>query len=384
MALILPPLLSASSMRQDSSTNASGLISNGIGPLALADIYAARQRLLHGAVATGVERTALVPSPALSARFDAEIFLKLETRQPTGAFKLRGATNLLAAVAEMTSGDAAERLARGVTTASTGNHGRALAYAAMRRGLRAIICLSEQVPANKVRAIEALGEVSGSGSGQGSVEVRRIGRSQDEAFHEVNRLVEEEGMLAVPPFDDPLIAAGQGTIGLELLEDCPQLDHVLIGLSGGGLLGGIGAALKAIRPATQVHGVSLTHGAAMWESLQAGKPVEVEEVASLADSLGGGIGLDNHTTLPLVHRVMDEHHQISERAIARAMLMLLEEEKLLVEGAAVVGLAALEASRRGETDPQLAESIRGTRVALIISGNGVSLETLDQARALLT
>ena len=111
--------------------------------------------------------------------------------------------------------------------------------------------------------------------------------------------------------------------------------------------------------------------------------MEVEEVASLADSLGGGIGLGNHTTLPLVRRVMDEHHQVSERAIARAMLMLLEEEKLLVEGAAVVGLAALEASRLGETDPALAESIRGQRVALIISGNGVSLETFDQARALL-
>lgn len=358
-------------------------------PLTLADIYAARQRLFPSSSAgvsappTGVERTALVPSPALSVRFDAEILLKLETRQPTGAFKLRGATNLLAAVAEQATGDAFERLQRGVTTASTGNHGRALAYAAMRRGLRAIICLSEQVPANKVRAIEALGEVSGSGAGQGSVEVRRIGRSQDEAFHEVNRLVEEEGMLAVPPFDDPLIAAGQGTIGLELMEDCPQLDHVLIGLSGGGLLGGIGAALKVIRPEIQVHGVSLTHGAAMWHSLQAGQPVEVEEVASLADSLGGGIGLGNHTTLGLVHRVMDAHHHVSERAIARAMLLLLEEEKLLVEGAAVVGLAALEASRLGETDPQLAESIRGKRVALIISGNGASLETLDQARALL-
>jgi threonine dehydratase len=350
-------------------------------PLALADIHAARQRLFHSSTDTGVERTALVPSPALSRRFDAEILLKLETRQPTGAFKLRGASHLLAAVAEQSSGDAVTRLARGVTTASTGNHGRALAYAAMRRGLKAIICLSEQVPANKVRAIEALGELGGASGG--SVEVRRVGRSQDEAFREVHRLVEEEGMLAVPPFDDPLIAAGQGTIGLELLEDCPSLDHVLIGLSGGGLLGGIGAALKAIRPETQVHGVSLTEGAAMWHSLQAGAPVEVEEVASLADSLGGGIGLDNHTTLPLVHRVMDHHHQVSERAIARAMLMLLEEEKLLVEGAAVVGLAALEASRRGETDPALAESIRGQRVALIISGNGVSLETLDQARALL-
>lgn len=319
----------------------------------LASIYRARARL-PGQVA----RTPLIRSQALSQRFESEVFLKLETRQPTGAFKLRGATNMIAALIER---DGRQALARGVTTASTGNHGRAVAHAAYQLGIPAVICLSRLVPDNKAAAIEALG-----------AEVRRVGESQDDAFDEVERLV-ASGMTAIPPFDDPLIVSGQGTIGLELMEDQPALDRVLVGLSGGGLLGGIGAAVKAIRPATRVTGISLSQGAAMWESLQAGHPVNVAEVESLGDSLGGGIGLDNRCTFALVRKVMDDHFQVSEPAIARAMVDLLDAEKMLVEGAAAVGLAALD-----EHDLD----IRGQRVALIVSGNGVALETFDRARAL--
>lgn len=319
----------------------------------LASIYAARARL-QGQVA----RTPLVRSQVLSRRFEADVFLKLETSQPTGAFKLRGATNMIAALIER---DGREALAHGVTTASTGNHGRAVAHAAYQLGIPAVICLSRLVPDNKAAAIEALG-----------AEVRRVGESQDDAFDEVERLV-TSGMTAIPPFDDSLIVSGQGTIGLELMEDQPALDRVLIGLSGGGLLGGIGAAVKAIRPTTQVTGISLSQGAAMWESLQAGHPVNVAEVESLGDSLGGGIGLDNRCTFALVREVMDDHYQVSEPAIARAMIDLLDTEKMLVEGAAAVGLAALD-----EHDLD----IRGQRVALIVSGNGVALETFDRARAL--
>ncbi|WP_280542619.1 hydroxyectoine utilization dehydratase EutB [Chromohalobacter sp. 11-W] len=319
----------------------------------LASIYAARARL-QGQVA----RTPLVRSLALSRRFEAEVFLKLETCQPTGAFKLRGATNMIAALIER---DGREALAHGVTTASTGNHGRAVAYAAYQLGIPAVICLSRLVPDNKAAAIEALG-----------AEVRRVGESQDDAFDEVERLV-ASGMTAIPPFDDPLIVSGQGTIGLELMEDQPALDRVLVGLSGGGLLGGIGAAVKAIRPATRVTGISLSQGAAMWESLQAGHPVNVAEVESLGDSLGGGIGLDNRYTLALVREVMDDHYQVAESAIARAMVDVLDTEKMLVEGAAAVGLAALD---------EHGLDIHGQRVALIVSGNGVALETFDRARAL--
>ncbi|MGC3874505.1 hydroxyectoine utilization dehydratase EutB [Halomonas sp. GXIMD04776] len=317
-------------------------------------IYQARAR-----IAGQVVRTPLIRSMELSRRFDAEIFLKLENCQPTGAFKLRGATNMIAALIEKHGKDS---LSRGVTTASTGNHGRAVAFAAARLGVPAVICLSERVPDNKVHAIEALG-----------AEVKRVGQSQDDAFEEVARLVEEQGMTLIPPFDDPLIASGQGTIGLELLEDQPYLDRVIVGLSGGGLLGGIGAALKAIRPNTWVTGVSLSQGAAMWESLEAGRPVDVEESDSLADSLNGGIGLSNRYTFDLVSEVMDNHYQVSEPAIARAMIDMLEHEKMLVEGAAAIGLAAIE---------EHGVNVQGQKVALIVSGNGVSLETFDRARTL--
>lgn len=320
-------------------------------PVTLHDIYLARQRIAGQAM-----RTPLILSQSLSARFDAEVYLKLETLQPSGAFKLRGALNKIASLSP-------EQLERGVTTASTGNHGRAVAWAAKRLGARAIICVSELVPANKVAAIEALG-----------AEARVVGRSQDDAFVEARRLVGEEGMALIEPFDDPLIAAGQGTIGLELMEDLPELDRVLIGLSGGGLLGGIGRAVKGVNPKVRVTGVSMLEGAAMIESLAVGKPVEVEEEASLADSLGGGIGLDNRCTFELVREVMDDHHQVSEAAIARAMLHFFEQEKMLVEGAAVVGLAAIE---------EHAIDIRGEKVALIVSGNGVDAETLMRAKRLI-
>ena len=231
----------------------------------LADILAARRTIAGVAV-----RTPLVPSPHMSAVAGSEFLLKLETTQPIGAFKLRGALNAVAAVPAG---------AAGVTCCSTGNHGRGVAWAARARGLRAVVCMSALVPQAKVDGIRALG-----------AEVRIVGRSQDDALAESRRLAREEGLVEIPPFDDPLVIAGQGTIGLELLEDRPDLAAILVPLSGGGLAAGVALAAKAIRPSIRVVGITMDRGAAMFESVRAGRPVEVEEVASLADSLGGGIG----------------------------------------------------------------------------------------------
>src|SRR5258708_17674278 len=165
-------------------------------PLTRASVFAARR-----AIAAWVQRTPVIRSDALAARSLHEILLKLETVQPTGAFKIRGATNALARRAR-------EMRISGVVCASTGNHGRAVAHAARLLGIQATICLSALVPETKIKAIEVLGAA-----------VRRVGRSQDEAMAEVARIVAEEGMVEVPPFDDPAIIAGQGTIGLELMED---------------------------------------------------------------------------------------------------------------------------------------------------------------------
>lgn len=283
-------------------------------PVTLADIRAASAR-----IAPHVARTPLVADPRL-----AQVWLKCEHRQPTGAFKLRGATNAVLTL---------PRRARAVVTASTGNHGRALAHAAQAAGIPATVCLSHLVPDNKVRAIRAMG-----------AEVRVTGASQDEAMAEVARAVAREGMTRIDPFDDPAVVAGQGTIGLELAEDRPDLHSVLVPLSGGGLAAGIAVAVKALIPTARVIGVSMENGAAMAASLAAGHPVEVIETASLADSLGGGIGADNRMTFPLCRALLDGVILVSEAEIAAALRHLAAAGHV-VEGAAAVGHAAILSGR---------------------------------------
>ena len=309
--------------------------------ITLRDLYFARAR-----IAPWIRRTPLVASPSLSARVGGRISLKLETAQDTGAFKLRGATNFIRA-----SGATAR--ARGVVTVSTGNHGRAVAHAARRVGARAVVCMSELVPGNKREAIEGLG-----------AEVRIVGRSQDEAEVEAQRLVREEQLMLVHPFDDPLVIAGQGTIGIEILEDGPEVDTVIVGLSGGGLISGIAVALKAANPRARIVGVTMEHGAAMYESLQAGHPVEVEERPSLADSLGGGIGLDNRYTFELTRTLVDDYVLVTESEIARAMRHLYWNDRVIAEGGGAVSVAAV----LGSAVPALSGN-----VVCVVSGGNVDM-----------
>jgi threonine dehydratase len=285
--------------------------------LSLADIYRAR-----GRIAARVRRTPLVESPSLSAHAGTPVYLKLETVQPTGSFKLRGATNALAQLAE--------RGCTRVVTASTGNHGRAVAHAARALGIEATVCLSRLVPANKVDAVRALG-----------AHVRITGQSQDEAEHEALRLAREEDYAYVPPFDDPHVIAGQGTIGLEIVEDLPEVANIVVPLSGGGLFAGIALAAKRINCAIGLTGVSMARGAAMHASLAAGRPVLVEELDTLADSLGGGIGLENRYTYALTRDLIDETVLLDEASIARGIVHAYRQERLVVEGAAAVGMAAV-------------------------------------------
>jgi threonine dehydratase len=286
--------------------------------LCLNDIFRARHNIAHL-----VRRTPMVPSPTLSEIAGTPVYLKVESQQTTGSFKLRGASNAVASLP-------AEQRGHGVVAASTGNHGRAVAYAARRQGMRAVICMSSLVPQNKVQAIRDLG-----------AEVHIAGTSQDDAQEHAQKLVETEGLAMLPPFDHPDVIAGQGTLGLEILEQLPDVGSVLIPLSGGGLFSGIALALKSAGRDIVTVGVSMENGCAMYSSLQAGKPVLVEEVASLADSLGGGIGLDNRYTFDMVRRYADHTVLVSEASIARGMVHMYRHEREIVEGAAAVGAAAL-------------------------------------------
>lgn len=327
-------------------------------PVELEDILAAQVRI-RGLV----RETPVEPSPALTARTGVPVWLKCEHHQITGAFKLRGASN---AVAQLTE---AER-ACGVVCASTGNHGRALAHAARAAGIRAVVCMSRLVPANKLRAIEALG-----------AEVRIIGRSQDDAQEEVERLVREEGLAMIPPFDDPRVVAGQGTLGLEMLQAVPNMAMVLVPLSGGGLIAGVAAALKARKPGIRVVGISMARGAAMAESLAVGRPVQVEELPSLADSLGGGIGLANRVTFPMTRALVDEVILLSEPEIAAGVRHCYAEERQVVEGAAAVGVGALLAGKLQPEGPVIA-LLSGANIDMglhlrIVSGEDVDLKAED-------
>ncbi|TFF27258.1 hydroxyectoine utilization dehydratase EutB [Jiella endophytica] len=296
-------------------------------------------------IAGHVRRTPTVPSSALSELCGVPVHLKLEHWQETGAFKLRGATNAVLSL------DGPER-ERGVVAASTGNHGRALAHAAKKAGARCVVCLSNLVPANKREAITALG-----------AELRVVGRSQDDAQVEVDRLARDEGMVPLPPFDHPAIIAGQGTIGLEIVEDVPEVETVLVPLSGGGLIAGIAAAVKAKRPRARVIGVSMQRGAAMQASLAAGRPVEVEELPSLADSLGGGIGPDNRFTFAMTRDLVDEVVLLSEAEIAAGIRHAYFAEREIVEGAAAVGIAALLAGKVDASGPTVA-LLSGRNIAM--------------------
>ncbi|TGN58360.1 hydroxyectoine utilization dehydratase EutB [Paracoccus liaowanqingii] len=309
----------------------------------LDQVLAARDRIDGDVLCTPVTLSA-----ALSERAGGEVWLKLEHRQTTGAFKLRGATNAVAGLGEVA----------GVTTASTGNHGRALAHAARARGLRAVICMSRLVPANKVEAIRALG-----------AEARIIGDSQDDAFVEAHCLARDEGFALIPPFDHADVIAGQGTLALEILDQVPQAAAIAVPLSGGGLLAGVAAAAKALRPDIRIIGISMERGAAMAASLAAGQPVEVAELPTLADSLGGGIGLGNRLTFPMVRDLMDDLILLTEDQIATGIRHLASEGHV-VEGAAAVGAAAVLAGRLGGPFP----------LVLILSG--ANIDPAQHARLL--
>jgi threonine dehydratase len=308
--------------------------------VSLSDIRAARER-----IAGKIERTPTVLSHSLSEQLGVPIHLKLEHRQTTGSFKLRGASNAVASLST-------EEKACGVVASSTGNHGRALAHAAKLEGMRAVICMSRLVPGNKLDEIRRLG-----------AEVRVVGNSQDEAQQEVERLVAQEGLVMLPPFDHPAIIAGQGTLGLEMIEQVPDAALVLVQLSGGGLASGIAAAIKGIGPRTKVIGVSMARGAAMKASLDAGRPVEVEELPTLADSLGGGIGLDNRLTFAMCRDLLDDVILLSEDEIAAGIRHAYTQEREIIEGAGAVGIAALLAGKVKANGP----------VVVLLSGRNIDM-----------
>jgi threonine dehydratase len=302
----------------------------------LADVEAARDLL--GDV---VRRTPIEGSRPLSALVGGPVMLKCENLQRTGSFKLRGA---YVRIAKLTD---AERQG-GVVAASAGNHAQGVALAASLLGAESTVFMPEGAPIPKVEATRAYG-----------AQIRTFGATIDEALRAAKEHAELTGATLIHPFDHTDIVAGQGTIGLELLEQCPQARTVVVSVGGGGMISGIALAMKAVRPELRIVGVHAKGAASFPESLRAGRPVPLESMATIADGIA--VGCPGELTFELVRHYVDDVLTVSEDALARALLLCLERAKLVVEPAGAASVAALM-----ET-PQLFEP----PVVAVLSGGNI-------------
>jgi threonine dehydratase len=293
------------------------------------------------AVSDVVRPTPVLPSKTLSERCGGSVALKAENLQRTGSFKLRGALNKLASLGAGCD--------RGVVAGSAGNHAWALADAARARGVPCEVFMPTQAPLAKVEGCLALGAV-----------VRLVGDSLDECFAAATARAREGGLAFVHPFDDPDVVAGQGTIGLELLDDVADLAKVVVPLGGGGLSSGIAIAVKSARPDVEVVGVQAGACAPFAASLRLGEPVGVPSALTIADGIA--VKRPGALTLGLVARWLDDVVVVGEDEIAEAMVLLMERSKLVVEGAGAVGVAALLGGL-------VAPAPSGTTVVVLSGGN---------------
>jgi len=313
-------------------------------PLQLADVEAARDRLRGAIYATPCPY-----SQTLSELTGARCFVKLENLQMTGSFKERGAANLLQQL------DQAAR-ARGVIAASAGNHGLAVAFHAARLGIPAVIVMPEWAPLIKVTSSRRHG-----------AEVILFGANYDEAYGHARDVAARRGLEFVHPFDDARVIAGQGTLGLELLAQRPEMNAVLVPVGGGGLAAGVGLAVKARRPEVRVIGVQAEGIPAMKRALEAGSRVTLPAASTLADGIA--VRQVGALTLEAAKRYVDDVVTVSEEELANAILLLLEIEKTVVEGAGAAPLAALLNRPLG---------LAGASVVLVLSGGNIDVTMLSR------
>ena len=310
----------------------------GLGALVtLPDIDAAAERIEAVAL-----RTPLLPFPELSEDLGGEVRLKCESLQRGGSFKIRGALNFLSQLPD-------NEMKRGVITYSSGNHAQALALAAQLKGVRAVVVMPTTAPRVKVEGAERLGaEVVF----EGTTSLHRQRRAED--------IAEKEGLAMVPPFDHPFIIAGQGTVGREIAEDWPEVEVVVIPIGGGGLASGTATALKALLPGVQVVGVEPDGAASMRAALDAGEPVTLDGIDTIAD----GIASVRTGDLTLLHAqaLFDDVVLVKDDVIRRASTLLLSRRKLVVEYS---GAASLGALLSGAIDA------RGRKVAVVLSGGNL-------------
>ncbi|MBP3207137.1 MAG: threonine ammonia-lyase [Campylobacter sp.] len=296
-----------------------------------------------------VNKTPFALSPKMSKTYEAEIYLKNENLQKTGAYKIRGAFNKIAHLSE-------EEKAKGVIAASAGNHAQGVAISAKHFGVRAVIIMPEATPLLKVSGTKALGG-----------EVILKGDNFDEAYAYALEYAKEQGLTFVHPFDDEFVQAGQGTIALEMLEDVADLEYLVVPVGGGGLVSGVASCAKQINPDIKIIAVSAKGAPAMYESFKKKEAINSKSVRTIADGIS--VRDTSKITLKTILECVDEFVQVDDEEIASAILYLLEEQKIIVEGAGAVGVAALMNAKFYYP--------KNAKIGIVLSGGNIDVQMLN-------
>lgn len=309
----------------------------------ITEIFKAREILKNVAV-----ETQLVGPTNLSK--ECEIYLKAECLQNTGSFKLRGAYNKITFLSE-------EEKQRGVIACSAGNHAQGVALGATNNGIKSVICLPTTAPLAKVEATRNLG-----------AEVCMVEGFYDDAYEKALELKDKYGYTFIHPFDDPLVIAGQGTIGLEILSQLPEVEAVVVPVGGGGLISGIAFAIKKMRPDVKIYGVQAAGAPSMKESLEKGERVHLDKVQTIADGIS--VKEPGQLTFEICQKYVDEIVTVNDDEIAAAILMLMEKQKMVSEGAGAVAVAAVLFDKL---------PVKGKKVVCVVSGGNIDVNVLKRA-----
>ena len=292
-------------------------------------------------------KTDLIAAPTLGSA--GELYLKTENLQNTGSFKLRGAYYKISQLTD-------EEKAKGILACSAGNHAQGVALAATKNGIKSIICMPDGAPISKVEATKRLG-----------AEVRLVKGAYDDAYDYACRLQQETGATFIHPFDDELVISGQGTIGLEILDQLPEVDAVLVPVGGGGLISGVAFAIKSLQPHVKVYGVQAANAASMFESVRVHEQITLDKVATFADGIA--VKHPGDHTFALVNQYVDEIVTVSEDEIAAAILALIEKQKLIAEGAGAVSVAAALYNK---------VDLQGKKTVCLVSGGNIDVNILNR------
>ncbi|MBR2474433.1 MAG: threonine ammonia-lyase [Clostridia bacterium] len=302
-----------------------------------------------------VRQTNLIRAPKINP--DCELYIKPENLQVTGSFKVRGAGYMISQLTD-------EEKSHGVIACSAGNHAQGVALAASKYGIKSLICLPDGAPISKVEATKSYG-----------AEVNMVKGVYDDAYREALRLRDEKGYTFVHPFDDENVIAGQGTIGLEIISELDDVDAVVVPIGGGGLISGVAYALKKLKPSIKVYGVQATGAPSMYNSIKHGKIERLDSVSTIADGIA--VKEPGVNTFKLISEYVDEIVTVTEDEISTAILTLIEQHKMIAEGAGATSIAAILFDKI---------DVKGKKVVAVVSGGNIDVTILSRVikRGLMT